>query len=192
MSPAPLLPDTRRPGPRRLRLVRRFRTADGGATAVEFGLVAVPFLALLFAIIETAMTFWATQVLETALATASRQLYTGTFQKQYTDATAARTAFKSAVCANVRGVFNCNALVDVDVRKVTSFSSANLAPPINSAKQYDISSYGYVKPDRSEIAVVRASMQYPRFVSLPGPGTALANGKRLIVATNTFKTEPYE
>ena len=43
------------------------RRQDGGA-AVEFGLVAAPFLALLFAIMETAIVFFAGQALETAAA----------------------------------------------------------------------------------------------------------------------------
>ena len=43
----------------------RFRRDQRGVTAIEFGAVAAPFFALLFAIIETALTLWTTQVLET-------------------------------------------------------------------------------------------------------------------------------
>ena len=57
-------------------LLRRFRRDQRGVTAVEFGMVATPFFALLFAIIETALVFWTTQVLETAVTNASRRVYT--------------------------------------------------------------------------------------------------------------------
>ena len=50
-------------------------------TAIEFGAVATPFFALLFAIIETALTLWTTQVLETGVGNASRRIYTGQFQQ---------------------------------------------------------------------------------------------------------------
>jgi len=41
-------------------VLRRFRRSRGGSAAVEFALVAPLFFALLFAIIETAMMFFAT------------------------------------------------------------------------------------------------------------------------------------
>ena len=51
---------------RRLPLVRRFVRQEDGVAAVEFALVAAPFLALIFAILETALVFFAGQALETA------------------------------------------------------------------------------------------------------------------------------
>ena len=47
--------------------MRRFRRNRRGSAAVEFALVAPVFFALLFAIIETAMVFFAGQVLETGV-----------------------------------------------------------------------------------------------------------------------------
>ena len=45
--------------------MRRFRRNRRGSAAVEFALIATPFFALLFAIIETSIVFFAGQVLET-------------------------------------------------------------------------------------------------------------------------------
>ena len=50
------------------RIARRFVHRQDGAAAIEFALVAAPFLALTFAILETAMVFFAGQTLETAAA----------------------------------------------------------------------------------------------------------------------------
>jgi Flp pilus assembly protein TadG len=47
---------------------RRFVREKDGVVAVEFAIVAAPFLALMFAIMETALVFFASQVLETAVA----------------------------------------------------------------------------------------------------------------------------
>ena len=58
----------------RTKFVRRFARNQDGAAAVEFGLVAAPFLALLFAILETALVFLASEVLETATADAAHAL----------------------------------------------------------------------------------------------------------------------
>ena len=60
---------------------RRFARQQDGAAAIEFGMVAAPFLALVFAIMETAMVFFAGQALETATADSARLIMTGQAQK---------------------------------------------------------------------------------------------------------------
>ena len=52
--------------------LRRFRRNRRGSAAVEFALVAPVFFALLFAIIETAIVFFAGQVLETITQNSAR------------------------------------------------------------------------------------------------------------------------
>jgi Flp pilus assembly protein TadG len=182
-------------------LLRRFRRSRDGATAVEFGIVAMPFFAFLMGVLELALSFWSTQVLETAVANASRQIYTGQFQQDPNNAglTSAQlqAKFKTLVCNNVQALFRCNNLVSVDVRRVANFNDANLAAPINTqTQQYDPSGYGYNPPGRLELAVVRASLEYPVYVTRMGyinvgGGTGLASGNRLIVASAVFRTEPY-
>ena len=49
------------------RWLRRFARRQDGAAAVEFAFIAAPFLALLFAILETSLVFFAGQTLEAAL-----------------------------------------------------------------------------------------------------------------------------
>jgi Flp pilus assembly protein TadG len=56
---------------------RQFRRNRGGSAAVEFALVAPMFFALLFAIIETALVFFAGQVLETVNQNSARMIMTG-------------------------------------------------------------------------------------------------------------------
>ena len=53
-------------------LLRRFRRHRRGSAAVEFALVAPIFFALLFAIVEVALMFFATQVLETVTQASAR------------------------------------------------------------------------------------------------------------------------
>src|SRR5258707_11028519 len=60
----------------------RFRRNRRGSAAVEFALVAPVFFALLFAIIETAIIFFASQVLETVTQNSARMILTGQAQNQ--------------------------------------------------------------------------------------------------------------
>ena len=171
-----------------------FLRSRDGATAVEFGLVAMPFLALLFAIVEVSLSIWTTQTLETAVATASRQIYTGQFQtaaaNQNLTSAQLQAKFKTLVCSNVTSLFDCNALVTVDVRPVSAYSQAGYSSPINNG-QFDSSSYGYQSSGGAQITLVRAAMQYPSVTSFLAPTTALANGSKLIMATAVFRTEPF-
>ena len=180
--------------PRKALLVR-FRRANSGALAVEFGLIAPFFFGLLFGILEVALTFWSTQVLETAVANASRQIYTGSFQSgaTSTDPAVELARFKDLVCANVTAVFNCQKLVKVDVKQIgDSYGNASAAikPPITNGV-FDTSSFGYDPPKRNQICVVRAAMEYPVYVNLFGYPTGLKSGNRLIMASSAFKAEPF-
>src|ERR1700674_1936102 len=65
------------------RIFRRFRRNRRGSAAVEFALVAPVFFALLFAIIETGIMFFANQVLESITQNAARQVPTGQAQANY-------------------------------------------------------------------------------------------------------------
>src|SRR3954466_5691841 len=107
--------------------VRGFARGNDGAAAVEFGMVAAPFLALLFAIMETALIFFSGQALETAVADSARLIMTGQAQSQgLTQAT-----FKNAVCARIYGLFDCQNGIYVDVQTFTSFSGITMNSPLD-------------------------------------------------------------
>jgi Flp pilus assembly protein TadG len=161
--------------------------ARDGAAAVEFGLVAAPFLALVFAIIETAIVFFAGQALETAVADSSRLIMTGQAQSQSFDA----AAFKNAVCAKIYGLFDCQNGVSVDVRTFSSFSSVTMPSPVDANGNFQ-NSFSYQPGGPGDIVVVRLFYQYTVYVSLLGFNLSNVNGgKRLLAATAAFRNEPY-
>src|ERR1700742_1203357 len=100
---------------------RRIVREQDGATTVEFALLMAPFLALIFAIIETAIVFFAGQTLETANAEAARLIMTGQAQTQGFS----QAQFKNAVCSRIYGLFNCQGGLYVDVKTYTAFASIN-------------------------------------------------------------------
>jgi Flp pilus assembly protein TadG len=174
---------------RRLPLVRRFVRQQEGAAAVEFALVAAPFLALVFAIMETAVVFFAGQALETAAADSARLIMTGQAQTSGYD----QNKFKQQVCARIYGLFNCNAGLYVDVKKFTSFSSINTSKPIDSNGNLQSGSFGYQPGGPGDIVVVRLMYQWPVYVSLLGLNLSdMSGGKRLLVSTIAFRNEPYQ
>lgn len=173
----------------RLNVARRFARKDDGAAAVEFALVAAPFLALVFAIMETAVVFFAGQVLETAAADSGRLIMTGQAQN-----IGSAADFKTEVCKKIYGLFDCANKMQVDVRKYdyNSIASADLAKPIDSNGQMK-TSLTYDKTEPGDLVVVRLLYEYPVYVSLLGLNLAdMAGSKRLIMATSAFRNEPYK
>jgi len=61
--------------------LRRFLRDRHGATALEFGLVALPFLVVILQVLELSLVFLVYAQLDTALANASRSIRTGALQK---------------------------------------------------------------------------------------------------------------
>ena len=169
---------------------RRFIRQQDGAAAVEFGMVAAPFLALVFAIMETAIVFFAGQALETAGADSARLIMTGQAQTQGFN----QTAFKNAVCAKIYGLFNCSGGIYIDVKNYTSFANINNAQlPVDGNGNLQTANFGYQPGGPGDIVVVRLMYQWPVYVSLLGLNLSdMSGGKRLLMSTVAFRNEPYQ
>jgi Flp pilus assembly protein TadG len=172
------------------RLTLRFLRKQDGSAAVEFSIVALPFLALIFAIMETALVFFAGQTLETAVADASRLIMTGQAQNQGWS----KDDFKTAVCAQLNGgLFDCANGVMVDVRTYTSFDAVNndtTTPTTNG--QLDPTKASYSPGIPGSLEVVRLYYQWPIYVSLLGYDLANMGGNtRMLTATAVFCNEPF-
>ena len=151
-----------------------------GATAVEFALVAAPFLFLLIAIIQTFLVFFSQQLLETAVNQSSRLILTGQAQAQ----NMTQSQFAAAVCADLPNMFNCNNLM-INVVVASSWSTASAATPTIT---YDSNgnvnnTWQYTPGNPGDIVVVQVMYFWPIFVG--------SGGTRLISASAAFQNEAY-
>src|SRR3984885_2395772 len=165
---------------------RRFRGNRRGSAAVEFAPVAPVFFALLFAIIETAMMFFASQVLETITQDSARMILTGQAQTAaYTQA-----QFQTFVCSQIPALFTCSNL-SIDVESYSSFSSVTINSQIDGSKNF-INNMQYNPGGPGDIVVVRLFYQWPLFVTGLGYNISnLSGSQRLLSATAAFRNEPY-
>ncbi len=164
------------------------------ATAVEFALIAAPFLAILAALIQTFLLFFAQSVLENAVRQSTRQILTGQVQTQDASMTqaAATAAFKNTVCNNANVLFTCAGLM-VDVEVANNWSSANTGmPTLTYDSNGNVTNTWQFNPGNAgDIVVVRVMYLWPVFfgpiafnmVTQPG-------GNRLIMASAAFQNEP--
>ena len=181
--------------------LRRFRRNRSASAAVEFALVAPVFFGLLFAIIETAMMFFASQVLETMTQDSARMLLTGQAQSGQVGTCAdpvsgaalpcTQATFKNFVCSQIPALFTCaNLYVDVEAYP-SGFSSIAFSTQIDGGKNF-INNMQYNPGQPGEVVVVRLFYQWPQIVTGLGYNiTNLTGNMRLLSATAVFQNEPY-
>ena len=151
-------------------------------------MVAAPFLAMIFAIIETALIFFAGQTLETAVSDSARLILTGQAQTQGLN----QAQFKQAVCAKIYGLFDCSGGINVDIRKYSASSSATPPSPVDANGNL-VNSFVYQPGGPGDIVVARLIYQWPVYANIIGVDMAnMAGNKRLLVATAAFRNEPYQ
>ncbi len=180
---------------------------ETGATAIEFAILGIPFLALLFGILELAMIFFISSTTQHALETVARQIRTGEFQNAGDN----WSTFKDQVCTGMAGVGDCDNLrIDVVSSGTSRFSdlvlpisptptvctgttqeiedceeAAAAAPPVMPTSTYTSTS-------GQDIVIVR--VQYLHTLAVPSTLTRLSNAPgntRIITHTTVFKNEPF-
>lgn len=173
-------------------LFRRFGRARGGATAVEFAFVALPFFLLMVGLAEVSMIGLTQTSLDYSVSEVGRQIRTGQAQltgKSYTQ-------MKQALCAQMNSFLflDCagNLYLDVDTFQSFTDASNNNAAPIKNNK-FDASGFGYSPGNPNDIVVVRAYYRWqiltPLFASV---FQNVGGGERILVSTMMFRDEPYQ
>jgi Flp pilus assembly protein TadG len=186
--------DSQTPTPRRvgvIRLIRgrRARHDKRGSAAVEFALIGPVFLALIFAILETALVFFANQYLETAVNDASRLIRTGQAHKNGFSS----TQFKNEICGRLVAFFSdCQTKLKLDVRTSATFTGADTNKPVDGSGNYN-GPQAYDHGTATQIVVVRAYYEWPLIAT--GFGLDLADiagtNKRMLAAVTAFRNEPF-
>jgi Flp pilus assembly protein TadG len=162
---------------------------QGGVTAVEFAMVAVPFLMLLFGIITVGLFFFTTFALENAVERAARLIRTG--QVQESGMTAAQ--FKEEVCEHAPAYVDCASKMRVNVQNFADFANivtascvdngGNLVPPAGTS---------YSPGGSGEVVLVTVCYEWELAGNVPFLSVgSMPNGSALIQASVTFRTEPY-
>ena len=166
----------------------RFGRNSSGATAVEFAIVALPFLLLLLGIFAVALVFAGNMALENAAEQGARLIRTGQAQTQGFDA----ARFRTEVCKNLTVPLSCGGL-KLDVRTFASFGSTNLTNPLDSNGNLK-TGFSYAPGVGGDVVVVRAFYEWDLLAALP-PVIRLSNmtnGNRLLIATVAFRNEPFK
>ncbi len=165
---------------------RRFRDSTDGVAAIEFALLALPFLAIVIAILETSISYFVGRSLEISVDSVSRQLRTGEIGIGTTEA-----EFRALLCSTgTMAFFDCqnSAKMLVDVRTVNNFQSPD-DPPLNPDGSLDNTGFGFNPGGKSTITIVRVYYQWDTILQWSNLGAGGKNNN-LLMGSAAFLTEP--
>lgn len=169
--------------------MRNLRTSNEGATAIEFALLAIPYVFLMVGIIELAIMFAAGSMLEGATNSAARLVRTGQLQ-QSGDASAQEAAFREAFCEYATALVDCNDVV-IEARLMESFSDAEGETPTYD-DEGNMESSGFETGGSNDKVLIRASYRYDFMTPFMGPLLGGADSAFDFMSTIVLQTEPYE
>lgn len=187
--------------------LRRFQRDERAATAVEFAIIAVPFLGVLLAIFESTFVLFNAEVMDSVAANVSRQLMTGQIQTSGQTCALQKQTFQNMICplsgarpgTALPANFDCSKVI-IDVRAS------------NAVNNLDVSNSLYANPTQAQFApapqgqnnIIRVIYPLPAILPvLAGTTTAtiapIRNGQtvsggiwtHILMGIAVFRTEPY-
>lgn len=170
---------------------RGFGTDERGVTVIEFAILAVPFFTLICAILETAMVFFASQVLDSAVEDASRMIRTGQAQNSGFDI----DDFRDYMCDYTFGLFGDCSQIRLEVKTITNFSGATTGSDVQTCTETTCTwkdAETYTPGIREEVVQVSAYYRWALVVVMPTFNLKnQPDNYRLLSATRVFRNEPY-
>ncbi|KAA0122318.1 TadE family protein [Methylobacterium sp. P1-11] len=173
--------------------VGRFAGHRAGASAVEFALLAAPFLALLGVVAESGVVAIEQQTLDIAVDRSVRQLRTGTFHDG-SDGSDPSQRLRKIVCAGPSALFPC-ADLRLDVSRAASYSTSQPAEPFDKTTKTWATGFGtrFECPQGGDTITVRVAVPVMRlFRMLDFTGRIMSDKSQLLVTTEIFRAEDYE
>lgn len=178
-----------KPRPHTTRTLGSFRADRSGSTAIEFSMLAIPFFGLMFAIIESSLSFTAQQILANVTDDVARDVRTGRMKGAQVN----EGAVKGRICDKLDILVSsgCPEL-EVDLRPYARFADVPKTIPLANN---DINTTGFNVSAGPSLSInsIRVFYRWPVLADLVrAQVSSLRNGKTLLYATATWRNEPFE
>ena len=170
--------------------VGRFLTDRKGATAIEFAALAIPFCLLVFAILESCISFAAQQMLINATDNVARELRTG----QIT-APLSQQDLHDRICNQIDLIVakNCPGLA-FDLRSFDTFEqAAKIRTKFTADGDIDTAGFEVAPGPSTSRNMLRVFYRWPVITDfLRKAMSNLKGDKTLLFATATWQNEPFD
>lgn len=167
-------------------MLRRFLKDRKGAAAIEFALLAIPFFAMTFAIIEGSFMYFVDAGLDGALHRTARKVRVGSASANNWTL----NTFKTAVCDELGYSFGCSANLLVRATVITDMSSVSKVSGISGGtlsvtEDFNIGGAG-------DYVLIQAFLPWTPIAQLYSYSSErLKDGSYVLGAAELFKNEPF-
>lgn len=177
-----------------------FRDRNDGATAIEFSILALPFMVLIFGILELAIVFFTTTSLQHNLTSNTRSIRVGAQSSICGDI----NQIKQEICDDL-DVQGCMAKLNLNITQVgndfnagvlTQFQASNFS--VDADQDEDTINFDapeILDPNITGNQIVLVKAVYLHDLILPGQLTRLGNfglnNTRILTVTQAMRTEPF-
>lgn len=176
-------------------ILRHFRRNAKGSVAIEFAMLALPFSMLVFAILESCISFAAQQVLTNITDDVARQFRTGQIKSADIDPTTNPEKLREMICGPLQIVVSngCPGL-EIDLRRHDTFAQAAAARvKFKPNGDIDTSDFKIELGQSLSKNQLRVFYRWPVMTDLLRKAMSnLPDGKTLHFATVTWQNEPFD
>lgn len=174
---------------RRFSRARDFIHARDGSVSIEFTVLAMPFIALTFAIVESSLSFGTQQLLASAVDRVSREVRTGrSDMKNLSD-----DKLHKLICSKIELMApdNCPDLI-VDLNHYSSFAAVPKKIPLRSDGDIDTTGFTVNPGGPGTINHLRVYYRLPVWTDFMRKHTSnLPGGKTLLLSSATWRNEAF-
>jgi Flp pilus assembly protein TadG len=182
------------------RLARRWRREEAGTAAIEFAIIAMPFVMLLFGLVSVCLYYFADFSMENATWQATRAIRTGQLQQGQGAYAGLSTnsdkqkALKKAFCDKAFLFSDCNTKAVVIVQSNAGFGSINTPSCTSNGSIINESAAAFNTGGATSVVLVTICYPWdfgghlPMLFNLSN----LNGGALLMQASAAFRTEPYD
>lgn len=149
-------------------------------------MVGLPFVLMVFAILEISLVFVTDSVLENATIETGRMVRTGQASAQSMTA----AAFKTSLCGRM-SIFStdCASRATIDVRVIPQFATTPPDPMVTGTFNNGVLTYNNGAP--GDLILVRVWYRQPLLTTFLAQGLSRMNdGAAMLTATTAFRNEP--
>jgi len=169
-------------------IVKRWLGENEGVTAIEFSLLATPFVFIAIGIIELSMMFVANSLLLGAVDDAARAIRTG--QVQQASGETSLQAFQNALCQTSGILLDCSQM-QYQVQTIDDFSDADMSKP-QVDKNGNLIAEPFDPGSSGSVVLIRVVYLYPLMTPMIGQFFSDYPGnKKMLMATVVIENEPY-
>lgn len=175
--------------PKRRGLLSRFRRDKRGSVAIEFSMLILPFALLMFAVIETSVSFAAQQLMSNITDDIARAMRTGKIKTADID----DIKLRKLICDGIKILTpsTCPELY-FDLRKYANYPAIPKSIPYTAAGDLDSTGFKTELGKDGEIHALRVFYRWPIMTDfMRGRLSTIPDGKTLLYSAMIWKNEPY-